>query len=356
VVHNDNLTEFFDVKGTETVIDYGRSNHFKYQETIFAAYVSARKSWKRFSSQLGLRMENTQSSGTQLGNDAVSGSSFTKQYTELFPAVFLNYKLDSTGRNSLTFSITRRIGRPNYYQLNPFIFFRDQYSYTSGNPMLTPQYQNRFELKYQHRQFLTFKFSYNYFTDVIFQTTNTVDKIFITRPENLASGFMLLYSTNLSFRPVKWWYLNTDVMLSYMGINGAAYNEQLTPRTVVARVNLLNQLEFSKSWTAELGTYFASKDLNGQTFTGPRFRANAAVQKKIWKDKGSLRLSMDDIFHSWIQKNSSIDVPQSWYSQTSESDTQRVGLAFTYRFGKESFARKRKYNNNAAEDEKGRVN
>jgi hypothetical protein len=61
-------------------------------------------------------------------------------------------------------------------------------------------------------------------------------------------------------------------------------------------------------------------------------------------------------FHSWIRHNRSVSIKQAEFFQTNESDTQRVGVAFTYRFGKDTFARKRRHNDNAADDEKGRVN
>jgi hypothetical protein len=112
----------------------------------------------------------------------------------------------------------------------------------------------------------------------------------------------------------------------------------------------------NKNWNAELGGYYASRDINGQAVTDGMYRLNASVQKKIWRGKGSIRLSAEDIFHSWVYDNKSVGLKQSAYFQTTETDTQRVGLAFTYRFGKDTFARKRKYNNNGTDEEKERVN
>jgi hypothetical protein len=73
---------------------------------------------------LVLRAENTRAEGMQLGNDSVAASSFTKNYTGLFPGLFLSYKLDSLNRNSISLAITRRINRPGYQSLNPFIILR----------------------------------------------------------------------------------------------------------------------------------------------------------------------------------------------------------------------------------------
>lgn len=355
VVDNNNVADYYDIIGQLQKIDNTKSNHFRYHENINAAYINTRKSWKRLGAQLGFRIENTKALGRQLGNDSVQASRFTKNYTQLFPSAFLSYNLDTLGKNSLSMSITRRINRPNYQLLNPFLFFRDKYSYTEGNPLLSPQYQYRYEIRYMHKQFLRMTLSYNRFTDVIFQTTEAVDDIFITRPENIAKGYMLLLNTGLSLSPAKWWNLNTDVLLSHIGLNGKAYTETLNPSTYVVRINVMNQFRFNKGWSAEMGAYYASQDLSGQAFTGGMFRANAGVQKKIWKEKGSLRLGFEDIFHSWVYHNRSVSLKQAQFFQISESDTQRIGVAFTYRFGNDTFARKRKHSDNASDEEKGRV-
>ncbi|SFD14520.1 outer membrane beta-barrel protein [Spirosoma endophyticum] len=355
IVDNDYIASYYDVVGVTKIIDNGKSNHFKYHENINAGYVNGQKEWKRLGVQLGLRVENTQARGQQLGNDVVQESRFTKNYTGAFPSAFISYKLDTLGKNTLSFMAVRRINRPNYQLLNPFVFFRDQYSYTSGNPLLNPQYQNRYELKYQHKQFLNMGLSFNKFTDVIFQTTQAVDNIFTTRPKNISDGYMLLLNTMVSLSPTKWWYLNNTLRLSHMGLNGQVYTENISFSVNVARFEMSNYFTIHKNWNAELSGYYASGDLNGQTLTNSMYRVNAAIQKKIWNNKGSIRFSVDDLFHSWVYHNRSISLKQSEYFQTSESDTQRIGFAFTYRFGKDTFARKRRHNNNASDDETGRV-
>jgi hypothetical protein len=354
-VKNDNQSDYFRQINEQQLADNSRSNHFKYEEDFTAAYFNAQKTWKQFGIQTGLRIEHTSAAGAQLGNAEVAGSTFAKDYTQFFPTLFLSYKPDTLSRNTFVFSLTRRINRPNYQQLNPFTFFRDQYSYNSGNPELEPQYQYRYELKYQYRQILRMGLSYNHFTNVIFQTTNVTDGIFVTRPENVQEGYMLLLNTGLSLAPAKWWNLNTDVLLSKMGLNGQAYGQTLNPSTYVARINVMNQLQFDKGWSAELSGYYASRDLNGQTFTAGMYRVNAGLQKKILKDKGSVRLIMDDIFHSWKYLNRSVALRQAYYFQNSESDTRRVSLAFSYSFGSDTFARKSRHRDNALDEEKGRM-
>ncbi|RZM23692.1 MAG: hypothetical protein EOO88_25340 [Pedobacter sp.] len=355
MVENDYRNDAYRILDNQQMIDNTRSNHFRYTEGFAAAYVSGQKTWKQLGVQLGLRAEHTYGRGTQSGNAAVAGSSFDKQYTQLFPSLFINYKLDTVSANTLNISITRRINRPNYQYLNPFVLVRDQYSQSTGNPDIGPQHQFRYELKWQHKRLLRMAFSYNDFRNVIFQTTNVVNGIFITRPENVQRGYMFILHTGLSLDPAKWWNMNTEVSTVRLGLDGTAYGEQLNPKIYAVRINMINQFQFGKGWSGEFGGYYASRDLNGQTVTAGMIRANAGIQKKIWKDKGSIRLNMEDIFHSWKYENRSVSLRQAYYSQTSESDTQRIGLSFSYNFGNELFARKSRNRGNALDEEKSRM-
>ncbi|MCF0054647.1 outer membrane beta-barrel protein [Dyadobacter sp. CY356] len=355
IVDNDFVFDYYDVNGNFQMIDNGRSNHFKYRENVNAAYLNGQKTWKQFGVQLGVRVENTHARGRQLGNEVVEEMTFTKNYTVLFPSIFLNYKLDDKGTNTFGLMAVRRINRPNYQLLNPFVFYKDQYTYSSGNPRLTPQYQDRIELKYQHKQFLNMGLSYNRFTDLIFQTTQAVDSIFTSKPENIARGYMMLLNTTVSVSPTKWWYMNTTLRLSRITTQGRVYTENLDIKLNLLRFEFNNYLTFSKNWNGELGGYYASGDLLGQAITSGMYRVNASVQKKIWNGKGSIRISAEDIFHSWVYHNRSVSLKQSDFFQTTRTDTQRIGFAITYRFGKDTFARKRRYNNNGTDDEKERV-
>jgi hypothetical protein len=349
-VTNDNINNYYSPVG----IDNSRSNRYKYWENVNAAYLNGQKMWSRFGLQLGLRTEHTIAKGNQLGNELVEGTRFKKNYVNFFPAIFFSYKLDSNGSDNISFAITRRINRPNYQMMNPFVFFKDQYTYSSGNPLLTPQFQYRFELKYQHRQWLNMGLSYNRFAHTIFPATQSVDGIFINKPDNVGNGYMVILNISVNAQVAKWWQTNTTVRLARLGLRGMTYSERLDIDVFVARVEVNNYFTIAKGLNAELGGYYASRDLNGQAVTSGMYRVNAAVQKKIFKEKGAIKLGFDDMFGSWVYKNRSISLKDAEYFQTSFSDTQRVSVGFSYRFGKEKFARKRK-GGSAIEEDKGRL-
>jgi hypothetical protein len=353
VIQNDNISNYYDVYSGEHVFNAERSNHFQYNENINAAYVNMQKTAKRWQGQFGLRMENLQAIGRQLGNDVVSKSEFKKHNTSFFPSASVMYKLDSLNKNSFTLLAVKRINRPNYSQLNPFVFPKDEYTYMAGNPDLNAQFQYRLELKFQHKQLYWFGLSYNKFTNVIFPTTEVADEKYITRPDNIAKGFMILLNSGLTVSPAKWWNSNNVLRISRMGIRGNVYGENLNPDAFVVRFETIQFFNISKTWSGEMGGYYASKDLNGQAFTKQMFRTNLALRKKLWDEKATIRVGVDDVLHSWKYKNRSIGLKQASFTQTTERDTQRFIVSFSYRFGKDSNSKRKR--GGVIDEEKGRL-
>jgi hypothetical protein len=355
VVDNSNVANYYALNGASAELDNLRSNDFKYLENINAGYLNAQKAWKYWSVQLGLRVENTNAEGEQFGNTDVAGSNFKRSYTQVFPGVVFLYKLDTVNASSISFALTRRINRPNYQNLNPFVFFRDKYSYSVGNPMLRTQAQYRYEIKYQHKRWLRFGLSYNHFIDVILPTTTVINDIFYTKQDNIGEGYMVLLNTGINIPVTEWWTANSDIQFSNIGLKGQTIQAPIHFSTYIVRLNVNNQFNFEKGWSAEAGGYYASRDYNGQTFTSGMYRLNAGIQKKIWNDKGSIRLNFDDILGSWIYNNGSVGLSNAQYFQSIRTDTQRIGIGFAYRFGSDTFARKSKHRDNALDEEKGRM-
>ena len=151
--------------------------------------------------QAGLRAENTNARGHQLGNASHPDSVFTKNYVNLFPTVYVSYTLND--KNTLSANYGRRIDRPDYQDLNPFYYFLDEYTYEVGNTLLQPQFSDNIELSHTYNGFLTttlnYSKTYHVFTDVLKQITSE-RKTFQTK-ENVASkiNYGLAVSANFAF-------------------------------------------------------------------------------------------------------------------------------------------------------------
>lgn len=339
----DNSTEYYNQAGNAIIQDYGKSNRFIYRENVNAAYVNISREWRRWGVQAGLRMENTISQGHQPGTMSAPDSSFEKNYTNLFPTFYLSYKLDSSGNNTIVLSYGKRISRPNYQQLNPFLVYHDQYTYTAGNPYLNASYNYHVELSYRYKHYLIFAPFYDRIDGIMVASTKPTGNVFITRPENIAYGYMFGASANLSWSPARWWNTNLNVYLFHVVNRGLLYTEYLDQKLTRGGFSLVNQFRFGKTWTGELSGSYGGKMIAGQTIRGPIYIVNAGLQKTIWRDKGTIKLKMDDIFHSLVFKVTTTNIQQAAAFYTRETDSRIVGILLTYRFGKLTNARKRNH-------------
>jgi len=354
-VNTDIANNYNDISGDFLLPDAAQADRFTYKENIAAAYATAGKEWKKLTAQIGLRMENTHSEGRQPGNGALKDSAFSRNYTSLFPTAFFTYKLDSAGSHMLVFRYGRRINRPGYQQLNPFLVYRDKYSYSAGNPYLDPCYNYHIELSYRYKQYLTLGAHYDHVTDIIFSTTTTEGDLFITRPGNIANGHILFLVANLSLAPAKWWNFNFNSRMGQLVNKSTINSVYLNKNALVGTLDVLNQFRFKKGWSAELSVAYRSRFISAQNLMGAMCYVNKAVQKNIWNDKASLRLTLDDLFLSQNTHDQTTDIPYAAAFHTYVQDSRRVGLAFSYRFGKESGARKKRHDN-GADEEQGRAN
>lgn len=353
-IRNDNDYRYLQLLDGQAVVEDQKSNHFIYDERISAAYLNARKARGRWQIQGGLRLEQTLMSGHQLANRQWEESRFSRKYLSLFPNAYLSYKLDSAGANTLVLSLSRRINRPGYGQLNPFLFYRDNYSYSTGNPNLKPAFIQQIELKYQHRQNWGVSYQYSRFRDIFFESTEVQGDIFISRSANVAVGKLMSLNPYVNLNPAAWWRMNLSGSLVRLSISRTIlYGERIDSQLLTGRLNLQNQLKLSKNWSAEAGFSYTGPSINGQIRVESRYRINAGVQKKIWKDKASLRFTAEDLFRTWIQREYTRSLRQASQYRETLMDTRRVALAFTYRFGKEN---KKRSHADTPEEEKGRMN
>ncbi|KMQ65945.1 TonB-dependent receptor [Chryseobacterium sp. FH2] len=134
--------KYFTLIDEQYISDEERANLFQYKEENYAAYFSYAKSFgEHWETKAGLRYENT--SAESFTPSANSGNQYN--YDQWFPSAYVSYKND---KNVFSLSYSRRINRPSMSNLNPFRWYSNPYSYSSGNPLLTPSYINNLELGY----------------------------------------------------------------------------------------------------------------------------------------------------------------------------------------------------------------
>jgi len=333
-VNTDNAANYFNVVNNVSTIDYNNTNRFLYKENINAAYVNFDKDFGRFSLQTGLRVENTNGDGHQLGNAEKADSSFINHYTNLFPTAYLSYNLDTAKHNVLVLSYGRRIGRPNYASLNPFTFFVDEFTYFSGNPFLKPQFTDNYKLAYSFRSLFTVAVAYNYTTDVQGETIHNTGDVFISTTGNIGQQKTLNFSVNTNLQPAKWWTVNLYAEVYNNTYQGPFYTGYLNQSKNTFGANSSNQFTISKTWNAEISGFYDSGGTYGQFVTLPKGMLNAAIQKKILNNKGSIKLNMQDILHTFSPSGTITNIADATATFHNFVDTRLATLAFTYSFGK----------------------
>ena len=145
-------------------------SNFRYDEHVAAAYISVGKQFgEHWSVKLGLRGEYTHSRGDWQSADSVT----RKSYFDPFPTAYLGYTSSPLGKLTqpvaVSASYTRRIKRPSYWMLNPFVNYIDAYSYQVGNTELTPEFNNDVEVHFSWTQYLNMTFNFAHTQDMFSQ-------------------------------------------------------------------------------------------------------------------------------------------------------------------------------------------
>ncbi len=334
VVRTENIADFFDVKGQNRVPNYEFSNNFEYDENINAAYVNYSRDFKKLSVQAGLRLENTNIEGNQLGNKLTKDSTFSRRYNSLFPTFYLAYRFDSTATHQMAFSIGRRIDRPNYKDLNPFTYPIDKFTYYGGNPFLQPTFAFNVQLSHTYKNFLTTALEYSRADNVITETNEQRGNIYYGRPGNLAKQIAYGISINGTFTPFKWWTIQVYTAVMNNSFESIVYGQILDESRPYWVLMPTNQFQINNKWSAELAGNYQSRVLSGQFLVIPIWSMRVGVSKKIWGDKGTIKLNVSDLLYTNQIGGDIRNIANSsanWYSYL---DTRVATFSFSYRFNK----------------------
>ncbi len=355
-VSSDNDAKFFDVSSGTPVNDVNKTNHFIYHENNQAGYLNFSKEFKKFSIQAGLRGENTSIRTEQ----KIGNAKFDSSYFQLFPSAFFNYKIKED--KTIGLSVSRRIDRPGYSQLNPFLFLIDVTTYATGRPGLLPQLTWSYELSYTVKS-LSFTLGYSHTKDNqniaiakfrdVFPNIPSDENVTVQIPINLSSSDYFGLTASVPIRIKKWWNMINNLNVYYNHFNGQLGGTTLNNGKPAADFRTNNTFTFGKGWTAELNGSVNSGGQYGFMVLDPQWALGTGIQKIFMQGKGTLRFNITDIFwtnlpRAVITYNNYIE---KWHAYR---ETRVANLTFTYRFGnnKVQAARRR---TTASEEERQRA-
>lgn len=349
-VRTDNDFQFERLISSNWQNDTGRSNQFVYDENVNAAYLNVNKQFKSTSVQLGLRAEQTNSTG----NSITTAKEVDRSYLDFFPSIFVNQVLSKN--HDLGISYSRRIDRPSYDALNPFMYFLDQYTYNQGNPFLNPQYTNNFELSYNYKKTYSITLNYSLTNDVITEVLlpDTAKKALFQTNENLDKQINYSANINAPITLSKWWNTSNNATVFYLGFRSPDLRGQnLNTGRVALQVNSQHKFIISPTITAELVGDYTSPIEYGTLKISAQYGIDAGISKSFLNKKANIKLALSDVFDTRQQKITS-GYEGLNYNLIQKNETRIGRVTLSYRFGRSEIKPERR-RSTGLEDEQRRI-
>ena len=200
-IKTQNNVNYFDTTLGTPIFVPTQSNEFNYDENTQAIYINGTKKLnEKWETQLGFRLENTQTEGVS----KTLNQKNTNSYAKLFPTFYLTYTPNE--KNSFSINYNKRINRPSYNRLNPFRWYSNPFSYTEGNPFLQPSFSNNLELNYTFNDNWSNSIYYSHTDNGFEQITivDNTDNIQKTIAQNFFKTTIIGISESYTYNKLKW--------------------------------------------------------------------------------------------------------------------------------------------------------
>jgi outer membrane receptor protein involved in Fe transport len=269
------------------------SNRFLYEDQVHAGYAVYSKTKSKFEYALGLRGEMT-FVDTYLEN---TGETNKQRYFDLFPSVQGMYNINDV--HSLKFTYSKRIDRPTAWRLNPFPDITDSLNVRRGNPNLLPEMINSFEFGHMagfKKASLTTNLFYRHVAGQLDFITIVEDGISFSQPANLLSsqsyGLEWIGTGEVS----KWYSLNGGLTIYRISVDGSNISEEFTNSGFAWNLKLTQDFKLPLGINFQLAGTYDSPEIEAQGRDLAQYFIDATVQKSLLNGKGSIALSVRDIF------------------------------------------------------------
>lgn len=324
-----NGVDFRELYDKMWVQDLVRSNTFNYSEKLFATYFNYNTSYKKTNLIAGLRYENAQIAGRS-ENDAFA---IERRFKGLFPSLSINYAAKQN--LDLGFFYSRRIKRPGYIDINPYIYYVNPFTALEGNPELIPSITDKLQLNLQldkmYSASLTYYHTNNFFTTAQFQNVENQTQRLV--PTNIGTLSNIELNIGAPFNLLKWWesyfdisfihqkYLEkTNINLSFL--QNSRYTFQF-----------FSQHSFSlpKDISLELTNTLVTPSIDGQFSFATIYTFSAGLKKSFFDKKVDLKIGANDFLRT--MKYVGTLHGTNWKSNYSDvKDWRQVNISLNYNF------------------------
>ncbi|MDD7884492.1 outer membrane beta-barrel protein [Flavivirga sp. 57AJ16] len=327
-VENDNQYRFDSLQLGNYVEIEDLSNHFKYKERIAAAYLSGSKKINKTTIDAGLRLEYTRAEGYTVKEDLAN----EWEYTKLFPSLSVGQIINED--NKIDFSISRRINRPSYSDLNPVRWYSDQYFYYSGNPDLIPELAWIYSLTYSLKNKYIFSAIYNQSLNFINRRLSIDDNgtSIKSQSDNFGNRHRFDFTISTPFKLYPFWNILffSDISYTTYPISELSGEKQLSKWATT--LMLQQDISLPNDYKINLSAHWFSSELLGIYSSQPTGYVDFGIKKSFLNKNFVAQFTISDIFNTnRYQAHSLSEIID--YRYNDKPDSRRFGLTLLYHLG-----------------------
>ena len=343
-------------QGQDLIVDSTLSDKSDLEERILGGYGSMEYMLNdKTSLQVGLRYEHTDS---QL-NSEKQGKVVDRVFGELFPTAYISHKFnDSLGVN---FSYSRRITRPTFNDMAPFVIFIDPNTFFAGNPAVQPAISNSVKFDFNFLStILSAQYSVEDGTISKFQTTfDEVNERLIFGAANLDQTKVFSLILGLPITITNWWKMQNNFIYLNTNVTNTTEEILVTLEQNTFNINSTQAFTLPKNISAEINVNYNSPSIISGFSTGVLdafYSINLGVQKKFKGKGGTLGFKINDLLDS-VDWNFKTELPDQNLNIINSVDFFNRTFMITYsrNFGNSKLKSVRE-RETGAEEEKRRVN
>lgn len=333
---NENITDFYSESSTGNnifIADTNLNNVFEYQQNVSAAYFILGKQFRKIGLKVGNRIEQTLVNTTLITTNEKN----KQDYFSWFPSIHISYQIAE--QNEFLINYSRRINRPNSWNVNPFASYSDPYRLHAGNPNLLPEFIDVIEINY-----LKFwkKFNVNisnYFRQVNdkhqYITKLIENNVFLSTTENLDKTQIYGGELSLGYNPKKWWRMNGSFNIWSSNLNNAS--SELNQNNYGWSSNFSSNFNLPKKWSINARVRLSGKEKNIQGERQGNYNVSLSFSKQLMKEKARLTLRLNDIFWTQRWKYDSNNLNGFSYNSNSQWSSRSINVSYSYNFGKMNY-------------------
>jgi hypothetical protein len=302
-------------------------NEFNYKEDVYAAYfnVSGKLNAKT-EYQAGLRFEQTVSNA----NSVTLSEKQKRNYGNLFPSLFLRRNMND--KQSMAFSYSYRLDRPNYQDMNPGRRYIDPYSFVIGSPYLQPQYTHAVEWRYNHNKSFFVSVGVNIILDNMQNVNRFTDgNKFYRRKENIGKAQMFTLTSGYTENITKNWQVQLTALMYYnqlqLPFEGVFYKF----KNLAGRININSSIRFGKGWAYDMAFWYNTPKRRLLGIHQVESSLDMGIQK-TFSSKWKFKLAAQDMLYTVGPRSLSDEVNFKQFVRI-KNDTRMVLLTANYVLG-----------------------